>query len=84
MADRSDRSDRTDLTDQQSGDVEAVDEALLAQAGRALGTRTPADTINSALAAAVARGRQDAAVAAELRRYESGHYARLAAAGGTR
>lgn len=62
-------------------DVEAVDDALLAQAGRALGTSTPVETINAALAATVARGRRESAVDAEQRRYESGHYAPLATPG---
>jgi Arc/MetJ family transcription regulator len=51
-----------------------VDDALLTQAQRLLGTSTKKDTINQALAELIKERRRQNAVESEIRRFEAGHY----------
>jgi Arc/MetJ family transcription regulator len=51
-----------------------VDDALLSQAQRLLGTNTQKDTVNRALAELIKERRRRQAVESEIRRYETGHY----------
>jgi len=55
--------------------MDGVDDVLLAEAGRVLGTMGAAETVNRALATVVTDRRRQAAVEAEIRRFASGHYA---------
>lgn len=64
--------------------IDDVDEVLLAEAGRVLGTVGRVDTVNRALATVVTDHRRRGAVEAEIRRFEGGHYAALDRAGSHR
>ncbi len=55
--------------------MEEVDEALLAEAQRALGTSSAVESINQALAELIRERRRRIAVEAQLVRFETGQFA---------
>ena len=61
-----------------------VDDALLAEAQRVLGSGSASDTINWGLAQLIREGRRSQAAEAQLRRFEAGQFAGLPVAGGAR
>jgi len=64
--------------------MEDVDEALLAEAQRLLGTGSAIATINQALAEMIKERRRQDAAEAQLRRFGSGQFAALPIAGEVR